>query len=115
MKFSLNTRKKLFFSVRVVKHWSRLPRDIVESPFVNILKTQQDTVLDSVLRLTFLSSGVGLEDLKRSIPNSTVLWFSILCYSIMYLLSSASCYHQHDLVQTEEELKDMFRKNLTAL
>ncbi|KAK4828502.1 hypothetical protein QYF61_026773 [Mycteria americana] len=39
--FQLNTRKHIFFPppVRVVKQHDRLPRDVVESPSVEILKT----------------------------------------------------------------------------
>ena len=47
--FHLNTRKVLFFYIRVVKQWNRLPRAVVESPSTEVLKTQRDTVLDSLL------------------------------------------------------------------
>ena len=34
-KFHINTWKK-FFMVRVMKHWNRLPREVVESPSMEI-------------------------------------------------------------------------------
>lgn len=34
-KFYLNIRK-IFFIVRVIKNWSRLPREVVDSPFLEI-------------------------------------------------------------------------------
>lgn len=32
--------KKNFFTVRVVKHWNRMPREVMEFPYLEILKTQ---------------------------------------------------------------------------
>lgn len=46
-KFSLNTGKH-FFTVRVVSHWNRLPREVVESSSFEIVKTQMDVVLDNL-------------------------------------------------------------------
>jgi len=37
-KFQLNIRKSSF-TIRVVRHWNRLPRGVVESPSLKILKT----------------------------------------------------------------------------
>jgi len=47
-KFCLNMRKK-FFPLRVTEHWNRLPREVVESPFLEIFKTRLDKVLYSLL------------------------------------------------------------------
>jgi len=43
-KFLLNTRKN-FFTLRVMEHWNRLPREAVESPSLEIYKTRLDAVL----------------------------------------------------------------------
>ena len=42
-------RRRSFSTVRVVKHWTRLPRQVMESPSLEILKTRLDTVLDNLL------------------------------------------------------------------
>jgi len=47
-KFHLNMRKN-FFTLRVSEHWNRLPREAVESPSLEILKTRLDAVLCSLL------------------------------------------------------------------
>uniref|UniRef100_A0A8B9BP18 Reverse transcriptase domain-containing protein n=1 Tax=Anser brachyrhynchus TaxID=132585 RepID=A0A8B9BP18_9AVES len=47
-KFRTNMRKN-FFTVRVTEHWNRLPRDVVESPSLEILKTCLDAHLGSLL------------------------------------------------------------------
>jgi len=47
-KFHLNMRKN-FFTLRVMEHWKRLPREVVESPSLEIFKTHLDLVLCSLL------------------------------------------------------------------
>jgi len=47
-KIQLNMRKN-FFSLRVTEHWNRLPREVVESPSLEIFKTHLDKFLCSLL------------------------------------------------------------------
>jgi len=46
--FHLNMRKN-FFTLRVTEPWNRLPREVVESPSLEIFKTRLDKVLCSLL------------------------------------------------------------------
>jgi len=46
-KFHLNRRNN--FPLRVTEHWNRLPREVVESPSLEIFKTCLDKVLCSLL------------------------------------------------------------------
>ncbi|KFV84740.1 hypothetical protein N308_02805, partial [Struthio camelus australis] len=47
-KFQFNIRKH-FFTVRVVEHWNRLSREIVESLSLEMFKTQMDMVLGQLV------------------------------------------------------------------
>ncbi|GAB0181284.1 hypothetical protein GRJ2_000593700 [Grus japonensis] len=47
-KFHLNMRKSIF-TLRVTKHWNRLPRDVVESPSLERFKTHLDAILCNLL------------------------------------------------------------------
>ncbi|KFQ13584.1 hypothetical protein N330_13462, partial [Leptosomus discolor] len=47
-RFRLDLRKK-FFTVRVVKHWNRLPREVLEAPSLETFKSRLDGALSNLL------------------------------------------------------------------
>ncbi|KGL90177.1 hypothetical protein N301_00121, partial [Charadrius vociferus] len=47
-RFRLNIRKKLF-TLRVVRHWHRLPREVVEAPSLDVFKARLDVALGSLV------------------------------------------------------------------
>jgi len=46
--FRLHIRKK-FFTMRVVKHWNRLPREVVDAPSLETFKTRLDRALSNLV------------------------------------------------------------------
>ncbi|KFP15179.1 hypothetical protein Z169_01955, partial [Egretta garzetta] len=47
-RFRLDIRKK-FFTMRVVKHWNRLPRELVEAPSLEAFKAGLDGGLSNLI------------------------------------------------------------------
>ena len=85
-KFRLNMRKN-FFPLRVTEPWNRLPREVVESRSLEIFKTRLDKVLCSLLWVTLLRQGAGLDDPQRSLPTPNILGFcdSVIIASISHI------------------------------
>ncbi|KFW65185.1 hypothetical protein AS28_11171, partial [Pygoscelis adeliae] len=47
-RFKLDITKK-FFTLRVVKHWHRLPREVVDAPSLETFKVRLDGALSNLL------------------------------------------------------------------
>jgi len=60
-RFRLDIRKK-FFTMRVVKHWHRLPREAVAAPSLEVFKARLDGALSNLgwWKVSLLMAG-GLE------------------------------------------------------
>ena len=60
-RFRLDIRKK-FFTMRVVKHWHRLPREVVNAPSLETFRVRLDGALSNLieLKMSLLSAG-GLD------------------------------------------------------
>ncbi|KFP97166.1 hypothetical protein N329_07819, partial [Haliaeetus albicilla] len=47
-RFRLDIRKK-FLTVRVVRHWNRLPREAVDAPSLEVFKARLDGALSNLV------------------------------------------------------------------
>lgn len=106
-RFRLNNRKN-FFTMRVIKHWYRLPGEVTDTPCLSVFKFMllYSTLFKFSYCLSFskgyfhyyyskvsvpeifriplgkpvLSRGIQLGSLQRSLQTSTILWFCDLTF-----------------------------------
>jgi len=60
-RFRLDSRKK-FFTMRAVKHWHRLPREVGNAPSLETFKVRLDGALSNLIELKIsllIAGGVG--------------------------------------------------------
>lgn len=63
--FNLGIRNK-FFTVRMARHWNRLPRQVVNTPTLAVSKARLDRALSSLVQWEVflpMASGLGPDDL----------------------------------------------------
>jgi len=65
--------KQHFSPVRVNEQANRLPREVVESSYLKILKSCLDMVLGKWLQVTLPEWGVGQDGPQKSLPISIIL------------------------------------------
>ena len=91
-RFRLDIRKK-FFSVRVVRHWNRLPSRVVNAPSLEAFKARLDGALSNLIyREMFLpiAGGLELDDLKS--PFQTKPSYNSMIYYYFFNLKSLPCH-----------------------
>ncbi|KAK4831188.1 hypothetical protein QYF61_015920 [Mycteria americana] len=56
--------KKTFFTMRVVKHWNRLPREVADAPFLETFKVRLNGALSTLieLKMSLLIAGGGKKE-----------------------------------------------------
>ena len=77
----LNMRKN-FFPLRVMEPWNRLPKEVVDSPSLEIFKTQLDGSCAACCRWPCFGRCVGVDDPQRSFPTPTYHSLKLFCEAV---------------------------------
>lgn len=73
-RFRLEFVKKIF-TVRLVRHWNRMPGEVSDAPFLKVFKTKMEMVLSNLVwqRVSLpMAEGSELDNL-RSLPPEIIL------------------------------------------
>jgi len=90
-RFRLDIRKK-FFTMRVVRHWNRLPREAVAAPSLAVFKARLDEALSNLVqwKMTLpMAVGLELDDLEDPFQPKSFYDSVILKQSGYFLRNSA--------------------------
>ena len=58
-RFRLDVRRK-FFTQRVVTHWNRLPKEVVDAPFLECSRPRLDVILGTMIWCSISQSAISL-------------------------------------------------------
>lgn len=72
---NFNTKRTFFFTVSVFKHWSRSPREFMESPSLEMFRTVSTWSWAACCSQPCFEQGSRLDNLQRPLPMSAILLF----------------------------------------
>lgn len=98
----MNIRKHIFI-VRVVKHLSRLLREVLNSPSLGIPKAHLALFLGSWLRVALPGQGLDWTDLLRSCPAKSLRWMAVTREGMLSSqITTPAKYLRYDTIQSNQ-------------